>query len=423
MDIDHDELVSERFMEPLISLVNGCHNFRKCDTLSDEKFVRFGIERCLSNDESGRDFIQSNIKGDHKHKVSRADYFEQLKSNRRASMVIELGWRLEHVYREKLLPTHDVFAAIPELEGVEIYAGDGHFIKHATHDPKRVTSKGSSYVPVGHYYYMCLRTGWLELLDSSTDTFKKHDMRVIKAADPKVLTKNKKGTIIVWDKAGWDIEFWEMMKRKHGACFISTKKENFVIHRQGNWPWDRSNERNQGVVSDEYVGVGQASFRLITYIDPETGTKYEFLTNNTKYEPGVIAHIYKHRWDIEKRFDQTENKMHENKAWSKSRTGKLTQARLTALAHNLMLIFQQYLEETHGITEVKVEKRFTAQMKKRIKRAKEAGRYVPALTILLRRKPTQMTLQFIRWLRKCFEKGWRLVDQLGAIRSLSESYI
>ena len=38
--------------------------------------------------------------------------------------------------------------------------------------------------------------------------------------------------------------------------------------------------------------------------------------------PGLLAFIYKKRWDIEKVFDQFKNKLMENKAWEKSGNAK-----------------------------------------------------------------------------------------------------
>ena len=39
--------------------------------------------------------------------------------------------------------------------------------------------------------------------------------------------------------------------------------------------------------------------QIIIYTDPETGKKYEFLTNNMKLAASTIAAIYKFRWRIE----------------------------------------------------------------------------------------------------------------------------
>jgi len=48
-------------------------------------------------------------------------------------------------------------------------------------------------------------------------------------------------------------------------------------------------------------------FRRIRYQDPESGEIYEFLTSEFHLPPGIIAQLYRLRWDIEKFFDVCEN--------------------------------------------------------------------------------------------------------------------
>jgi hypothetical protein len=57
-------------------------------------------------------------------------------------------------------------------------------------------------------------------------------------------------------------------------------------------PWDRSDARNAGVFLDSKVRTrtGQA-LRLVMY------QVYEFLTNEPDLPPGVIAELYRRRWD------------------------------------------------------------------------------------------------------------------------------
>jgi len=42
--------------------------------------------------------------------------------------------------------------------------------------------------------------------------------------------------------------------------------------------------------------------------------------------PGLIARIYKMRWDIEKVYDEMKNKLDEQKAWASTPTAKTMQA-------------------------------------------------------------------------------------------------
>ena len=54
--------------------------------------------------------------------------------------------------------------------------------------------------------------------------------------------------------------------------------------------------------------------RIIRYTAPETGQTYEFLTNDHDLPAGVLAELYRRRWDVEKVFDDLKNKLGEQQA-------------------------------------------------------------------------------------------------------------
>ncbi len=56
---------------------------------------------------------------------------------------------------------------------------------------------------------------------------------------------------------------------------------------------------------------------------------------------GVVAELYRRRWEAEKVFDEIKNRLAEKKAWASSLTGKEAQAQLIVLTHNLFLYGQQ----------------------------------------------------------------------------------
>jgi IS4 transposase len=57
--------------------------------------------------------------------------------------------------------------------------------------------------------------------------------------------------------------------------------------------------------------------------------------------PGVVALLYKVRWDVEKAFDEFKYKLVETKAWTSSANAKTVQARMLFLTHNLMTLMEQ----------------------------------------------------------------------------------
>ena len=113
-----------------------------------------------------------------------------------------------------------------------------------------------------------------------------------------------------------------------------------------------SDPRNHGVLSDESIISSEGiALRRVTYVDPVTNKKYRFLTNEMTLPPGIIAFLYKLRWDIEKSFDQSKNKFHETRAWAKSNNSKKQQANFITIAHNLCILLERKLREQEGIVD------------------------------------------------------------------------
>lgn len=413
----------ETFLAPLLALVSSCRSTRDCPDLSDEQLLRVSLLRALSPQESGRDFLQS-LRDIHGIDVERSQFFDTIKSPRRLGFVEEISHKLRLDTRLQLLD-EDPLASFPELEGREVFAGDGHYIEHACHDP-RSQYEGKPYVAIGHFFALDLRTHWLHYLDlgGGEQAKKKHDMAVMKKVCALLKVDGKKGTIWVWDKGGIDFRFWHNQKQSRGVYFISRLKENMKPIKCGDLTWDKDDPRNEGVCCDELVGVGTgACMRVVTYVDPETGKEWKFITSDLTLPPGIIVHLYRLRWNIEKVFDETENKLHENKGWGTSPTAKRLQAHLIALAHNLMLLLETKVRRDHGIRDEKVEKKYEKQLCRREEVARQEGRRLPRMIRLLRRRATQFSRQFIRWLRNHLNIQASYEASLPALRSVMASYL
>ena len=165
----------------------------------------------------------------------------------------------------------------------------------------------------------------------------------------------------------------------------------------GDLPWDGTDERNEGITGNELMGNSTGtSFRLVTYQDPETGKLWKFITSDLTLPPGIIAHLCRMRWNIEKVFDETKNKLHEAKGWGISENAKRVQAHFVALAYNLLMLFEAKVEREHGICDEKVEKKYNKELQARARAARKKGRRLPRMIKLLRTRATQLSLQFIR---------------------------
>jgi hypothetical protein len=109
--------------------------------------------------------------------------------------------------------------------------------------------------------------------------------------------------------------------------------------------------------------------------------------------PGALNQCRRLRWNIEKAFDQQEQKLDERKAWSASEEGKRIQAIAMSIVHNLLRLFGAKLKNEEDIEDTKVIKAWQKDLGKRM------DRHLPVELYQALYRPTEVSLQFIRWLR------------------------
>jgi len=84
--------------------------------------------------------------------------------------------------------------------------------------------------------------------------------------------------------------------------------------------------------------------RRVTYQDTETLAIYVYLTNlPVSLPPGIVALLYKSRWNVEKVFEEFKNKLGETKSWGSSANAK------TSLISHSLISQTFYLDFTRGI--------------------------------------------------------------------------
>jgi len=232
-----------------------------------------------------------------------------------------------------------------------------------------------------------------------------------------------KGTIWVYDPAAVDLQYWYRLKQCSGVYFISRWKANLSPVHAIDLNWDPQDPRNQGVISVQRVGFNNCGeFRRIQVRDPETGTVHTFLTSDLTLAPGLIALLYRLRWDIEKSFDTFESKYGETKAWNSSEVGKRMQNEFIVMTYNLMLGLSHQLETQAGITDVKVERKYARWLEQREQAAQQRGGKVSSWVRALRRA-TQMSVQFIRWLRYHLRTRTLYEEAIELLRPLMLEYL
>lgn len=405
--------VHERFFQPLNQALATALNRRPCPEFPDEVWIRMGIQRVLEASPSGRGFLQEhglrfNNPPDYNN------YFAALKSPRRRDLAREINGSLIHLVEAAVC---DRLADIAGLDRYACFAADGHWHQAAAHDPRHDGKK----MAVGHFYALNLRTHTLRHL-AVGEGLHEHDMSALKRVKPKGLRQGvPQGTrvLIIYDKAGIDFDYWDRCRRECAVYFLSRVKEKMVFQWIEDRSWDKADARNHGVIMDWKVRTREGHLlRLVMYQDPFTGKVYEFLTNEMDLPPGVIAELYRRRWEAEKVFDEVKNKLGQQKAWGTTLVAKETQALMIAMTHNLLLGYEGQLEQRHQVTNTAEDQRRSQRLEPGQQMCAKMKWPISSL-VLEARRATQRSVKFIRWLRHAIRD--RLAEAV-AVPQLSKSY-
>jgi hypothetical protein len=413
-------LIRDAFLEPALSLLPTLDNYRDKLDFSDAEFITLGVRRINSYHPSGRSFLQSARQSDVTD-VSVKAYFGAASSLRRLAMVHELNTALS----QTIVPGSDRFAVFAELAGRDVLALDGHDVERGSHEPPATMASGRREPPdtVTGVFLRNLRSGAARVLAQTEGH--QHEWAAVKARpwSDFLWRPEAKGTILVIDPVAVDFEFLRGAKFKGGFTVITRMKQNLVVREARRLEWDKTDRRNQGVLSDERIRFGEpGEFRRIRYQDPESGEIYEFLTTEFHLAPGVIAQLYRLRWDIEKFFDGCENLLAEKRAWGAGPVPAQVQNEFLVLTHNLLLLLSGRLESKEGIRDAKVENKYAAALKQREASAKRAGKRVSPWVKVLRRA-TRWSSQFTRWLQDAIVHSWNWTDGVAKLRPLMLAYM
>lgn len=405
--------VRTQFLQPLHVAYHHATTIRQCPAESDWDWLTKGVDRVLSNVRSGRDFLQT-FQMFWSREVQVGPYFETLASPRRLSMVAECSALLRRRV-DALQPSP--LSQFEALTSFELYAGDGHYLEHATHDPMQ----GETHWPTGHFFALNLKSQSLFplVLADLAQRKKEQDLRALKRQSVAMLRQGAgKGRKVmwVWDKAAVDFPFWQERKAS-GVYFLSLRKKGMCLEVQTERVIDVAQLINQGVTADRVVTDRRGiRVREITFHNPCDGEGYVYLTTEMTLEPGLLALLYKTRWEIEKVFDETKTKLAEKKSWATTTTAKQMQAHFVAIVHNLLLLLGDWHQQ-QGVEN-------TAELQRRQKRLdqqetelKKTGRTLPLVYRILQRF-TQATFKLIRWLRVHWHRPTSLPQALLQLRSL-----
>ena len=421
MNSTNQTTVFDRLFAPLLSALDRSTNRRRCSGYSDRDFILCGVQRVISQARSGRDWVQA-VREKMNIGVTVSSFFYSLRSRRRLTLVEDVASSIVTKVNDSCGAEHDPLSEHSELNGYHVYASDGHYEKAASHTPR---IEGKVYAS-GFFYALNLRSHSLSLLDIARPVKKKeHDMHALKRL---TFTQLRFGApkgvkvIHVYDAAVIDYRQWYDWKWK-GIYIISREKTNSKAESSGPLDFDREDKRNIGVLSDELVSCfAGIMIRRVRYVDHVTGKQYSFLTNEMRVPPGLIAFMYKLRWDVEKIFDEKKNKLEESKSWATSEVARSQQAHFICMAHNLLLLLERSLEREEGITDEKVKRRRQKRMDQAKEKVKEAGKRLSPMVANCTRI-TQRSLQFIRWVRHTLDSNTSWTEAVQSLRPLMMNYL
>jgi len=412
-------------MRPALAALENSQYKRDCPNYPDSQHLLVGIERVIQNKRSGRAWLL-HCRLTRGIMVRVRTFFKALESKRRTRMVMDVAETVRHEVDGRRCETpHDPLAEHPELGGFAVYASDGHSHSAASHE-KLI---GGKIRAINHIYSLNLRShsmSHIALTEPALGKKKEHEISTLKRIGGDTLRMGEfPGTKVIhaYDPAVVDYPQWHRWKQGRGIYIITMEKSNCALKKIQNHSFDACDPRNTGVLSDEMVGNAKGVLlRRIRYRDPETGKTYSYLTNEFTLPPGLLAFIYKLRWDVEKTFDQVKNTFMEKKAWATTVESKIQQAGFITLAHNLTLMLETEIEEREGIRDKKVLERKAQRLEKQARMSGAAGRVFNPLVFGVRRV-TKRSVQFIGWLQACLEHKtcWR--EAMEQLRPLMEAYL
>ena len=397
---------------------------RNCPEYSDYDHVMSAVSRAIENTTSGREWTQQSG-GQLDRATGVGEFFDALKSSRRTEMVASIAKDVAAQVKASTLAIHDPLSIHEELNGFEVFASDGHTLAASAHE-EMIEGKVR---PHTHIFSLSLRghqLSYLELCTPDVGKKKEHEIKTLQRIKGSTLRMGAdKGMKVIhcYDPAVIGYQYWKNWKQANGVYVITIEKSNSALKIVEDLAFDASDPRNNGVVSDESIISSESVvLRRVTYVDPVTNKKYRFLTNEMTLPPGIIAFLYKLRWDIEKMFDQSKNKFHEKKAWAKSKNSKKQQAHFITIAHNLCILLERILQDEEGIVDQKsIQKRLTRRKLEKTQ-AKENGNLFNAMVGACDRI-TQRSLQFIRWLRAVLRIKTPWTTAIDQLRPLMLKYL
>ena len=193
--------------------------------------------------------------------------------------------------------------------------------------------------------------------------------------------QNKAGKAISMSMIKLSLIFtWWDKQKKENNFMISVLKENSSATYVDSIEFDHKDEINTGVECYSIYQNKNITFNVVQYRDPETGKVHLFIsTLSDSINPGTIAMLYYKRWTIEKAFNNSKSDLTERKAWSQNLNALNNQMRFTAMAYNIMRVFEETSKAQNPEFIHPSDKKYKEALDRRESSAKEKDGFVNPL--------------------------------------------
>ena len=175
-DFDPDLNLQDIFSAQLTPYINKLK--RICPSLSDEDFINAGIRRIISENKTGRDFLQKYDEVFNTH-IARTTFSDAMSSQRRLDLLRQIS-SLHYKSLDQQLSSYaiDYLSEFKDIEEYNVFSVDGHYIEHSSHTER--DAKGKRYAS-GNLYALNMRNGLIQQFACVSDgSVKNHEMPIFR---------------------------------------------------------------------------------------------------------------------------------------------------------------------------------------------------------------------------------------------------
>jgi hypothetical protein len=369
-------------------------------TIPMATFIMSGCLRQILDASSLREYIQTLFHFDANQSIApiaRATWSDALASPVRRDILRPAVVQLVELARNSL---PDLLAHVEGIGSREVIATDATYQTESAHyHPRYPNIDGGHDNQKGHMLLSHFDVRHGIALTVTTETRSLGEMRVLKYEEAKGLHWLRvKEAIHVVDRAYIDGRFWDQRLKLYGSTVITRMKSTLKYSVMNENPIVL-NTSHQGVLYDRTVKLqsSQGTWRLIGFHSPE-GIDYEYLTNDLKLLPGVVAFLYHRRWDKEKYYDSFKNDLAGAKAWGKSPVAIEQQALLGIVTTILTRLFLMRRQQDLALDKLDYTQDKKHQKKLSIYNHTDSGVLLRAMWQNLTKIPRQVW----RFLKNCF---------------------